>query len=271
MVWKRHKKLSMKLKTLFSNSLLALVIMVGLTLQPLQAVKGETIVVYGASGKIGGVIVDVALERGYNVIGISRDPGKLKFEHESFSGKKGDLMDVNSVRELSMGVAAIVISVSSVAEDNRPENSLVAHAANSMVRALSGMGNLPYIVQIGAASLMYGSTWEEITGNMQHAPFPLEPGSPMYGGILGHQLALETYRISNLRWTIVAPPMTIIGFRQEGGADPTLTKETYRTSTAQPVRDADGGNSIYVRDLARAAIDEIEKKQFVGQVFTVGY
>ena len=256
---------------LFTKSLIVVATMVGFITQPLQAADGKTIVVYGASGRIGGVIVEVALERGHRVIGISRNPEKLQFDHRNFTGKKGDLMDVKSVRELAKGADAIVISVISVAKDNRPENSLVAHAANSMVEALSGMERVPYIVEIGSASLMYGRTWEEISGNMTHVPFPLEVGSTMYGVILGHQIALQIYEDSNLPWTIVAPPVAINGISREGVSDPATTRESYRTSTTEPVIDADGGNSIYVRDLARSAIDEIERKKFLRQVFTVGY
>ncbi|MCZ6526088.1 MAG: NAD(P)H-binding protein [Gammaproteobacteria bacterium] len=259
----------MKVIHLFSKFLIVVMTMTGFAMQSIQAADNKTIVVYGASGRIGEVIVEVALERGYKVIGISRNPDKLQVEHKNFTAKKGDLMDVISIRELARGVDAIVISVLAKARDNQPENSLVAHAAKNMQEALGNLENKPYIVQIGSASLMYGSTLDDIRKNMKDAPFPFEEGTVMYGVLFGHQLSFRTYLASNLPWTIVAPPMKILGIYEN--PDKTTTKETFRTSTSEPLIDTDGNNTIYVRDLARAAVSEIEDRKFERQVFTVGY
>ena len=91
----------------------------------------------------------------------------------------------------------------------------------------------------------------------------------MHAVLFGHQLSLKAYQESKLAWTIVAPPMKILGIY--ANPDKTTTKETYRTSTSGPLIDTDGNKTIYVRDLARAAVDEIEDRKFVRQVFTVGY
>ena len=62
----------MKVIHLFSKFLIVVMTMTGFAMQSLQAADNLTIVVYGASGRIGEVIVEVALERGHKVIGISR-------------------------------------------------------------------------------------------------------------------------------------------------------------------------------------------------------
>ena len=259
----------MKVIHLFSKFLIVVMTMTGFAMQSVQAADNKSIVVYGASGRIGEVIVDVALERGHKVIGISRNPEKLQVKHKNFIAKKGDLMDVNSIRKLATGVDAIVISVSARAKDNRPENSLIVYATRNVQEALSMLENKPYIVQIGSASLMYGSTLEEIKENMKGAPFSYEEGTVMHAVLFGHLLSLKAYQASKLTWTIVAPPMKILGIYTN--PDKTTTKETYRTSTSGPLIATDGSKTIYVRDLARAAVDEIEDRKFVRQVFTVGY
>ncbi len=259
----------MKVTHLFSKILIAVMTMAGSTMHSLQASDNLTIVVYGASGRIGEVIVEVALERGHKVIGISRHPEKLQLKHKNFTAAIGNLMDISSIRKLASGVDAMVISVSARAKDNRPENSLVAQAAKNVREALSKLEYKPYIVQIGSASLMYGSTFEEVRKNMQDAPFSFEEGTVMHAVLFGHQLSLKTYQASQLHWTIVAPPMKILGIY--ANPDKTTTKVAYRSSTLGPVIAADGSKTIYVRDLARATIDEIEHRKFVRQVFTVGY
>ena len=50
-----------------------------------QAQDSQSIVVYGASGSIGGLIVNEALERGHSVIGVSRSPDRLTVEHPNFT------------------------------------------------------------------------------------------------------------------------------------------------------------------------------------------
>ncbi len=259
----------MKVIHLVSKFLIVVITMTGFTMQSIKAADNETIVVYGASGRIGEVIVDVALERGHKVIGISRNPEKLQVNHKNFTAKKGNLMDVNSIRKLATGVDAIVISVTARAKDNRPENSLIVYATRNVQEALSKLENTPYIVQIGSASLMYGSTLDEIRENMQGASFSYEEGTVMHAVLFGHQLSLKAYQESKLTWTIVAPPMKILGIY--ANPDKTTTKATYRTSTSGPLIDTDGSKTIYVRDLARATVDEIENRKFERQVFTVGY
>ncbi|MYJ95676.1 MAG: NAD(P)H-binding protein, partial [Proteobacteria bacterium] len=60
------------------------------------AQSNQTIVVYGASGNIGGLIVNEALERGHAVIGVSRSPDRLTVEHANFTPVQGDVTDVES-------------------------------------------------------------------------------------------------------------------------------------------------------------------------------
>lgn len=254
---------------LFFKFLIVVVASTGIVTQSLQAAENKTIVVYGASGRIGEVIVEVALERGYKVRGVSRNPEKLQFEHRNFLAKKGDITDVNSIRELAKGADAIIISVSAKATDNRAENSLIIHATLSVVDALSNLETQPYIVQVGSASLMYGSTFEEIKNNMLDAPFSFEEGTVMHPVLIGHQESLRLYQQSKLDWTIIAPPMRILGIYAI--PDKTTTKQTYRTSTSGPLIDKDGNKTIYVRDLAGAAVNEIANRNFLRQVYTVGY
>ena len=53
---------------------LLLLMMAGM---PPVAASGERIVVYGATGAIGGLITQEALRRGDTVVGVARDPTKL--------------------------------------------------------------------------------------------------------------------------------------------------------------------------------------------------
>lgn len=259
----------MKKTHLINTILIAVLALSGCAMQSPEAAEILNIVVYGASGRVGEVIVEVALERGHKVTGISRNPEKLQFKNRNFTAARGDLMDINSIREFARDADAIVISVSARASDNRPENSLIVEATRNVQEALGQLKNKPYIVQIGSANLMYGSTFAEVSKNMKKVHFPYEEGTAMHAVLFGHQLSLQSYQASTLAWTILAPPLRILGIYEV--KDKTTTRETYQTSTSGPVIAADGSKSIYVRDLAGATVNEIENRNFVRQVFTVGY
>lgn len=227
----------------------------------------QTIVIYGASGKIGGLLVRNALKRGHIVIGVSRNPDKLKVSHKNFSAVKGDVTSEASMRSVARQADAVVISVLGHGANNLPENSTVAKAARTAVEVFSGDENAPYIVAVGGATTMHGSA-EKMAENL---PFPASPGSEGHSILFGHLVALKTYRESDIPWSVITPPKRILGWSFQGITDAESSRGTYRTSTAEFVVAEDGSNSIYVRDLARAVIDEVENRRFERQRFTVGY
>ena len=98
----------------------------------------QTIVVFGASGRIGGVVVEEALGRGHRVIGISRSPEKFTINHASFSAAKGDMTSVESFREVTAGADAVIISVQGSYKGKIPETTVQAIAASTAVAALTG-------------------------------------------------------------------------------------------------------------------------------------
>ncbi len=224
-----------------------------------------TIVVFGASGRIGGLITQEAIDRGHTVVGVSRDPEKLAFEGENFSGTSADLSDVQSVRRAISGANAVIVSVSGIGKSNRPEDSTTAVAARTMVEALTGDENAPQVIQIGGASSMYDNV-DDIVASY---PFPAPEGSRRRGLLFGQVVALETYEASTIPWTVLTPPPVIIGYPPGGSTG--VTSRGYRTATESFVLGEDGEPSpVTVIDLAKAAVDEAENKAFVGKRFTVG-
>jgi uncharacterized protein len=240
---------------------LALLLMVGMRV---AAASGERIVVYGATGAIGSVIVHEALRRGDTVVGVARDPTKLQISNPHYTAVAGDITDLDSFRRITQGADAVIISVLGNGNDNAPENSVPAQAAKIAVAAFTGVPHAPHVIQIGGAPTMY-ETPEAMRAHMR-----LPAGSPMYGTIFGHLIALQTYRASHIRWTVLTPPMDIKGWKMHALPQPHRTGK-YRVSTTQFVQDAQGHNSIDIADLAVAAVDEAEHPRFIGKRFTIGY
>lgn len=226
----------------------------------------ETIVVYGASGSIGSVIAQEALSRGDTVIGVARDTSKMHFSQRNFRAVAGDVTNLASFEAITRGADAVIISVVGNGEGNKPENSTQAVAAKVAVAAYSGARRSPHVIQIGGATTMY----ESRAAMLAHVPIAAPPGSPMYGMFVGHLVALQIYRASRIRWTVLTPPLDIQGWSNAAPPEPKRTG-TYRVSTTALVRDARGQSAINIADLAVAAVDEAEHPHFIGQRFTVGY
>lgn len=229
-----------------------------------SAAAGERIVVYGATGAIGSLIVQEALSRGDTVVGVARDPAKLHISNPHYRAVAGDVTDLKSFKRITRGADAVILSVLGDGGDNVPEHSVSARAAKVAVEAYTGRAHSPHVIEIGGAPTMYGSR-EAILAHLR-----LPPGSPMYGIILGHLVALQTFRASAIRWTVLTPPSDIEGWKLHAPPMPHRTGK-YRVSTTDFVRDANGRNAINVADLAVAAVDEAEHPRFVGERFTVGY
>jgi putative NADH-flavin reductase len=249
------------------------------------SVRAITIVVYGASGPIGGLIVNEALSRGDRVIGVSRDPSKLKLENKNFNAVSGDVTDLASFKSITKGVDAVIISVGGVGKDNKPEHTSQAQAAQIAVQAFGGMAKSPHVIQIGGSTTMY-ETKEAMEAHLASAPssvpYVIEPAKARevaatlprdtvpYAMVMGHLNELQTYRSSKIRWTVLTPPLKIEGHNIDAPPEPKRTGK-YRTSTTGFVTDPNGESRANIADLAVAAVDEAEHPRFICKRFIIGY
>jgi putative NADH-flavin reductase len=228
--------------------------------------KDQRIVIYGATGAIGSVITHEALTRGDIVVGVARDPAKLEIRDPHYTAVAGDVTDLAGFKRITQAADAVIISVLAGGTDNEPEDSVSARAAKTAVAAYTGVAHSPHVIQIGAAPTMY----ETRSAVLAHLPAAAVPGSPFYGLIMGHLLALQTYRASHIRWTVLTPPPDIQGWSMHAPPQPHRTGK-YRVSTTGFVRDGRGRSAINIADLAVAAVDEAEHPRFIGKRITVGY
>ena len=132
------------------------------------AARGERIVVYGATGAIGSLIVQEALRRGDTVVGVARDPTKLKIGNPHYTAVAGDVTNLKSFKRITQGANAVIISVLGNGKDNVPEDSVSARAAKIAVEAYTGEADSPHVIQIGGAPTLY----ETRDAILAHSTFP---------------------------------------------------------------------------------------------------
>ena len=91
------RKFSLSKSILFSTTILLISTFLSFSVQ------AKDLVIYGASGNFGSDIVTEALNRGHNVLGVSRSPEKLSVDHPNFTAVKGDVSDIDSMLSIIKG------------------------------------------------------------------------------------------------------------------------------------------------------------------------
>jgi putative NADH-flavin reductase len=89
----------------------------------------RNIIVFGATGKTGGHLVDQALQRGMNVTAFARDPQKMQLSHERLTIVPGDILDTASLdAALSEDIEAAVSALGVFSR--KPSTELSTGTAN---------------------------------------------------------------------------------------------------------------------------------------------
>jgi len=241
-----------------TNFVITTLIMLGLFAPTAFA---DTFVVYGASGNIGSLVVEGALNRGHTVIGVSRNPESLQNEHEQFSAVQGDITDPDSIAAIVEGADTVIVAVSGVGEGNAPETAIAFRGASAYIEAASRLGDAtPYVIQVGSGTTL------NTNGVRVFGTLDLEPGTFVHGLFQGHWLALEAYRQSSgFDWTVMSAAYGSIM-----GKDEDEITGHYRLGDQETLFDRNGSNSLSKEDYAIAVVDMAESHTVTGKRVAVG-
>lgn len=200
------------------------------------------IALIGASGNIGGRVLDEALSRGHTVTGIVRNPEKLA-PRAGLTIAKGDIADPAATAALVRGADVLVVSIRWT--DNAAQVLEIAR--------LSGVKRL--LTVVGAGSL-------EASPGVRVLDTPEFPAA-WRPGAEGAARALQTLRGETaVDWVAFSPSWTIAPGERTG---------KFRVGGDQLLRDASGESRISREDFAVAIVDEIETAKHHRQRVTIGY
>ena len=161
----------------------------------------KKIVVFGANGPTGRLLVRQALDRGYNVTAVTRHPAGYPIQAENLRVLGGDVYDPASVEQAVAGQEA-VLSVLGVPFSRKPVKVYSEGMANIMqamqkwgVRRLVCVTSSATDTQAGAHG---GFLFEKVL-----QPFVVEVlGKTLYQDMRKMEAMVQT---SDLEWTIVRP------------------------------------------------------------------
>jgi putative NADH-flavin reductase len=210
------------------------------------------IAVLGATGWIGGTIMQEAISRGHDVIAVVRDATKVS---QDVAVRTLDLTSMTSdaVAAAFADVDVVIASVSGRAAQN---HDIVATTAKQL---------LQYLPQAGSPRLL----WVGGAGSLDVAPGVTLVSTPEFpedykAEAIAQGEALDVFRGSDsvIEWTYVSPAAIIFPGESEG---------PYRLGGDEFFTDTQGQSRVSVVDYAKAMLDEAENAQHVNQRISVAY
>jgi putative NADH-flavin reductase len=219
------------------------------------------ILVYGASGKVGGHVVDEALARGHRVTAVSRDPSRIVQSHARLTAVRGDLLDPASVAALLPGHDVVVVSVrGTVGDSGDPADTVTRIGVENVVEAQRALAEqAPRMIHVGGAGSL------EVEPGVLYAdrlPGLFLPRS-LELEIQGQILTLEYLRqVHDVPWTYVTPPKNFTNGSRTA---------QYRIGGDTLFEDAWGRSRVSRDDFAVALIDEAESAAHLQQRISIAY
>lgn len=188
----------------------------------------------GASGRLGGHVLEEALARGYAVTALVRDPARLTTRHPALTLVPGDVRDAAVLASAMAGCDAVVSALGTRRGQEAYEVLSEGMAAITSAMATSGVRR---IVAVASAGIL-----EADSGGLRRD----QPGYPeaFRRSSAAHLAAYETLRTSDLDWTVVGPPELV-----EGDRDQAIVVREGRLP--------DGPKRIAMPALARWIVDEL--------------
>jgi len=164
--------------------------------------KQNKIAVIGGAGKAGRYVVEKALEAGYQVRVLTRNPKQFKAFYKHVEIIKGDVRDVEVIRTLFNGCHTVISTLGKP----KKESFIFSSATNNILTVMNELHILRYIVVSGGSVDVPGdkkSFLNKMGARMFRILFP----NMMKDKYKELNLLLE----SNLDWTFVRLPFVVEG------------------------------------------------------------
>ena len=209
------------------------------------------IVVFGASGRIGSVIVREALSRGHRVTAAVRSPQKVQTSHPHLEVIKARIDEVPSVVAAVSGHDAVVHAVGGLGHEN-PSISIDCMEPLTKGMMDAGVDRLFVVGTAGTLEVPAGG----LRLNQPDFPEHLKVEAQAHSEVLAFLRATTTRR---LRWTYFSPPAVIVPGKRTGRV---------KLGRDQLLFDEEGQSYISNEDYAAVAVDELESPKHIGLRFT---
>lgn len=213
------------------------------------------IVLFGATGNVGRRIASEALDRGYEVVGVVRDPAQSQSPDPRMPLVQGDATDAESVSRVARGADVVVSAISPRPDSHGLPAPSLASAARALIAGTREAGVARLVVVGGASTL-------EVTPGVRLMDTPALPDE-FRPEAQEHADALAVYRAEggDLEWAVLRPAADFHPGERTG---------TYRTTDGELPMDQEGQSQVSFEDYAVALVDELEQPNHHREAYGVG-
>jgi putative NADH-flavin reductase len=200
------------------------------------------VVVFGASGGIGGHVVERALAAGHEVVAVARDASKVP-ARERLTPAAADIGDPDAVARAVVGADAVIWAVGPTS--NAPDQpAIFERGAHNLVAAMNAAG-VRRLVALSGAGITIAGERKPLAGRLMSA---------LVGVVARHVVEAKrreyaVFSASGLHWTLARPPRVV-----EAPARGSYT-----------AGDALAGSSVSQADLAQFMVDALADASLVGK------
>jgi len=209
------------------------------------------VVVFGATGRTGRLLVEGARARGHDVTAFARAPDKLGALRARVRVVQGDVLDGGAVSDAVDGQDAVLVALGVAMKKGDP--AVNAQGTLNAIRSMQRYG-VRRLVVLSAGGTQQGHD-PNLSWTFERVVKPL---------FLKHAFAdlrrMETsVRQSELDWTIV---------RAAGGLTDGPARGGYRV---EPGYSLPGGTKISRADVAAFMLDELERRENIAHALAIAY
>jgi putative NADH-flavin reductase len=205
------------------------------------------VAVFGATGSVGRLIVQQAVEAGHTVTAFVRDPAKLGIQHTNLRLALGDAMDPAAVESAVRGQDAVVCALGAGAK-----GGIRAEGTHNIVRAMEKTGVRRLVCQ---STLGVGDSRANLNFFWRHIMF----GLFLRQAYADHVAQESHVTRSRLDWTIVRPGAFTDGPR------------TGRYRHGFPPTDGAGRHTISRADVAEFVLKQLTDRAYLYKTPALSY
>lgn len=209
----------------------------------------------GASGFVGGAILNELLSRGYKVEALVRNPSRITVENPDLTVKKVDVADEKALAEDLKGYDTVISAYNPGWTNPNIYNETLQNYPR-IVEAAKKAGVKRLLIVGGAGTLFCAPGLRVVDSGV--IPAEIMDGVKSLGKFYLDILTNE----KDIDWVFFSPAGAFVEGTRTG---------KYRLGKDDLIVDSKGNSSISVADYAKAMVDELETPAHHKERFTIGY
>ncbi len=164
--------------------------------------KNITVAMLGATGMVGGYLIQEALAQGYDIKALARTPQKLHALKDKITIVEGDARDLSAINAVLEGSDVVISALGPVKADGSASKSISTVATGHIIQLMPEHNIKRYIVVSGAAVDISGDE-RNLTGWLVQKLALLALNDVVKDKQAEYQLLAD----SGLQWTLVRCPL----------------------------------------------------------------